>query len=273
MCRVISPRRARQLQLRTRPVQRQRVLGASREEGRPRRSTPLRSGRARVLHSQASAHVARHDVITGRSATRVKARNRAARGGKVAGSVDVRSARQRKLAHLALGKRGVGSKEPTRPRNARTRKEVVMACRKARSARRRRSTWLSRVGCPKGTTARRGPDDSPARGKEQGSTKVRARASVSGCRLRHRTPSASRARKQSGGLAKGGQPGRVARRARGATPSEEGCRTEGRRLGSWQAVPFTRGGGSGLGLTGTTQADLRRRKRVSRDDGASEVKS
>jgi len=180
LCRVISPRRARQLQLRTRPVQRQRVLGASREEGRPRRSTPLRSGRARVLHSQASAHVARHDVITGRSATRVKARNRAARGGKVAGSVDVRSARRRKLAHLALGKRGVGSKEPTRPRNARTRKEVVMACRKARSGRRRRWTWLSRVGCPKGTTARRGPDDSPARGREQGSTKVRARASASG---------------------------------------------------------------------------------------------
>lgn len=233
------------------------MLGAPREEGHPSRSTPLRSGRGRVLHSQASAHVARHEVVSGRSATRVKNAEPDGAGRKSGGlrRRTQRSGESRRLRPVAradgLERAGAASKRATR-------KEVVW-----RAARRAPDGGADRRGSPgwvarKGTTARRVADDGPARGE--------------GSELEHRFVPARlfqvaesgvehlllfRARKQSGELARGGQPGRVARSARGAAPNEEGRRTGGRRLGSWQAALFTGGGGSGLDPRSTTQADLR----------------
>lgn len=66
-----------------------------------------------------------------------------------------------------------------------------MARCKARPGRRRRSTWLSRVGRPKGNNrpTRNGRQSGVGRG-QRARTQVRARASVSGCRIRHRAPPA-----------------------------------------------------------------------------------
>jgi hypothetical protein len=148
--------------------------------------------------------------------------------------------------------------------------------REVHPARQRRSTWLSRAVVPeRAHNARRVPHHRAARGKD---SELEHNGScpcvVYGCRIRHRTPPARRAaqakRRGSEGVA---NPSSVARPTRGAVSSEKGSRVERRRLGSWQAVSFTRGGGSGLDPTNTTQADLRWRKRDSVGDGMSETKS
>jgi len=184
------------------------------------------------------------------------------------------AALRRKPAHLAPWQGRTGSEEPARPRNATTRKEVIR-----RAARRVPDGGADRRGSPgwvarKGTTARRVADDGPARGEgsELELRFVPARLfQVAESGVEHLL--LFRARKQSGELARGGQPGRVARSARGAAPNEEGRRTGGRRLGSWQAALFTGGGGSGLDPRSTTQADLRWRRRDFEGDEASEAKS
>jgi len=136
--------------------------------------------------SQASAHVARRKIIRGRSASRKT--NRAAPGGRAAGSVIVRSAPAKAGGQSTRWHGRTGSREPARPRNARERvKGDFMACREARSVRRRRRRgfpgWVAR----KGTTARRAPDDGPARGKDSELERrfVPARQ-FQGCRLRYR---------------------------------------------------------------------------------------
>lgn len=249
------------------------MLGASREEGHPSRSTPLRSGRGWVLHSQASAHVARHEVVSGRSATRLK--NAEPGGaGRNSGGLRRRTQRPGESRRFAPWHGRTGSKESTRPRNARTRKEVIR-----RAARRAPDGGADRRGSPgwvarKGTTARHVTDDSPAwgEGSELEHRFVPARLfQVAESGIEHLL--LIRARKQSGELARGGQPGRVARHARGAAPSEKGRRTGGRRLGSWQAALFTGRGGSGLDPRSITQTDLRWRRRDFGGDGASEAMS
>lgn len=74
-------------------------------------------------------------------------------------------------------------------------------------------------------------------------------------------------------VASGGQPGLVARRARGAAASESRRRVGGRHPGSFPAVPFTGCGEVDLDPSVPTQADLRWRKRGPGGDGMSEAKS
>lgn len=185
------------------------MLGASARRGTRAVPLPRGVGAHGSFVSQTSAHVARHEVAAGRSATRLKMRNRAARGELVVSSVDVRSA-PGKLGAAALwqGRCRLEARASAVSKRERTRKE--MSRHVARHAphdgaeRRGFPGWVAR----KGTTARRVPDDSPARGKgsELEHRFVPARQN-SGCRLRHRTPPASRARKQSERLVRGGQPG------------------------------------------------------------------
>jgi len=213
------------------------VLGASREEGHPSRSTPLRIGRGQVLHSQASAHVARHEVVSGRSATRLK--NAEPGGaGRRSGGLRRRTQRPGESRRLRPVARADGLERAGAASKRETRKEVIrrtVRCAPDGGADRRGSPgWVAR----KGTTARRVADDRSGVGREQ-----RARTSGSCPRVCFQVAESGiehlllfRARKQSGELARGGQPARVARHARGAAPSEEGRHTGGRRLGSWQAV-------------------------------------
>lgn len=103
-------------------------------------------------------------------------------------------------------------------------KRCFLACREARPVRRRRSTWLSRVGRSKGhdRPTRTGRRSGAGEGQRARRT-VRARASVS--RLQSPdfvAPCLPQGASHRGGLARGGQPERVARHARGASPSEEG---------------------------------------------------
>lgn len=100
-----------------------------------------------------------------------------------------------------------GSTEPTRPRNASTRKEVIRcAARHTPNGGADDVAFLG--GLPERTTPQRVPDDGPARGKER---KLESRflpARLSGCSNLVRASSAARTRKQSERLAKGGQPAR-----------------------------------------------------------------
>lgn len=135
------------------------------------------------------------------------------------------------------------------------------------------------VASPGGSLARAQPpdaqpDDGPARGMDSELERrfVPARQ-FQGCRFRSSKLPVSRRRKPSEGLAKGGQLERVARLARGASPSKKRWKAGRRRLGSWQAVSFTRGGGSGLDPTDITRADLQGRRRDPGGDEASEAKS
>lgn len=117
-------------------------------------------------------------------------RNRSARDGRVAGSVDVRSAPAKAGASAPWHGR-TGSKESARPRNATTRKEVIRRVARRAPDGGADSTWLSRVGRPKGNNRPTctGRQSGAGRG-QRARTQVRARASVSGCRIRHRAPPA-----------------------------------------------------------------------------------
>lgn len=143
-------------------------------------------------------------------------------------------------------------------------------------ARQRRSTWLSRAVVPQGAqrSTRIARQCGAGEGQRARTPTVRARASYYGCRIRHRTPPARRAAQAKRRGSEGAvNPSSVARPTRGVVSSEKGSRVERRRLGSWQAVSFTRSGRSGLDPTNTTQADLRWRKRDSVGDETSETKS
>jgi hypothetical protein len=201
------------------------VFGAFREEGRSTRS-PLSERTVACSspsRSQASAHVARRRAMRGRSASRKT--NRAAPGGRAAGSVIVRSAPAKAGGQSAPWQGRTGSREPARPRNARKRvKGDSHGVPRGTLRTAAQTTWLSRVGRPQGhdRPTRTGRRSGAGKG-QRARTKVRARASVS--RLQtpvSKPPARSRGASQSEELAKGGQPERVARLARGAAPSEEG---------------------------------------------------
>jgi hypothetical protein len=183
------------------------VLGASREEGHPRCSTPLRSGRARVLCSQASAHVARHDVITGRSATRL---NNAEPGGARWKSDGLRRRTQRSPAKAGASRplaRAGRTRESRRGLETRERVKRCMACPQGTL----RTAAQIDVAFPGGSPKRH---NRPTRtGRQSGAGKGTGLGRFVPARQFQvadfgiRTPSAFRARKQSGGLARGGQPG------------------------------------------------------------------
>lgn len=113
--------------------------------------------------SQVSAHVARREVVSGRS---IFAARRGS-GGVRRKSDELRRRTQRPGESRLLRPvaRAGGSREPARSRNAIQRARDATVCREAHPVRRRRSTWFSRVGRPQGHDHRRVPDDGPARGK------------------------------------------------------------------------------------------------------------
>jgi hypothetical protein len=207
------------------------VLGASREEGHPSRSTPLRSGRGQVLHSQASAHVARHEVVSSRSATRL---NNAEPGGagRKSGGLRRRTQRPGESRRLRPVARADGLERAGAASKRATLKEVIR--RTARCApdggadRRGSPGWVSR----KGTTARRAPDDGPARGEEQSSTNrvVPARQCFKVADFGFENLMLAAQRKRSDGLARGGQPGRRRKTRTGSCSERRGAK--GRRKAS-----------------------------------------
>jgi hypothetical protein len=142
----------------------------------------------------------------------------------VAGSVDVRSA-PGKLGALARwqGRCGLEARAGAVSKRDRTRKGMNGMPRGMS-----RTAAQIDVAFPGGSPARARPLDADRstvrRGERAASSKCRfsPRVSISGCRLRHRTPSASRARKQSERLAKGGQLGRRRKTRTGSCSERRG---------------------------------------------------